>query len=219
MKNKLTKHSIRKIVERYDLRDISELKTFCSVQKKLKTGDFYISGHEVSEIEDFIEKEMKVMTFPEYLKATPRTLNDLGTQEDNEMHMVLGVLSEAGEVAGAYKKNFAYGVELDRINVSEELGGDVMWYISNWYNIANFSIYRSMYSNIAKLKIRYPDGFSEEKALNRDKEAERQCLEEHLENSNEDIDYDDKDSRGRSVDIELDDLETHVNSYKDDEEE
>ena len=41
--------------------------------------------------------------------------------------------------------------------------------------------------NIAKLKARYPDGFSEDKALNRDTEAERIVLEQGAESSEVDI--------------------------------
>jgi len=181
---------ILELVEQLGLRDVSELKTYCQVRLKITEGNStsefpeeFIGGYTLRGIIKIINDEMKVMTLPEYLNETPRTLNDLGSQEKNEMHMVLGLVTEAGEVADAYKRNFAYGTDLDRINVSEELGGDTMWYIANWYNISKYSIYRSMFSNIAKLKVRYPveEGYSNERAISRDLETERKTLEENLE--------------------------------------
>ena len=36
--------------------------------------------------------------------------------------MVAGVVGEIGELMDAYKRHIAYGKELDRINVLEEIG-------------------------------------------------------------------------------------------------
>lgn len=70
------------------------------------------------------------MKIQEYQNLAKRTSADLGSLEKNLEHMHLGVISEIGELADAYKKHKAYGKELDLVNVSEEIA-DVMWYVAN----------------------------------------------------------------------------------------
>ncbi len=174
------------------INDISELKSWLLVEVKNRKGDDTIFESLINikstlltqmtkfELLNHINNDLNILTLPEYAKMCSRTLNDIGTPEANEMHMILGIVTEAGEAADAYKKNFAYGRELDRINVSEELGGDCIWYIQNWFNMTGMSINRSLYANIEKLKARYPDGFSQDKAYSRDLLTERSILEKHV---------------------------------------
>lgn len=52
--------------------------------------------------------------------------------------------------------------------------------LSSWYAIAKFlgiDTEKALYNNLAKLKVRFPDKFSEDAALNRDLIAERKELE------------------------------------------
>jgi NTP pyrophosphatase (non-canonical NTP hydrolase) len=100
----------------------------------------------------------------------------LPTRWDNEMHMVLGITSEAGELAGVYKDSLAYGKELDDIHIVEELG-DLLYFIQGLCNVNGWSLETVLDRNVAKLTARYADEFTPEKALNRDLEAERAALE------------------------------------------
>jgi NTP pyrophosphatase (non-canonical NTP hydrolase) len=54
---------------------------------------------------------------------------------------------------------------------------DVMWYVSLCLDAAGFSMEEAMERGIAKLRARYPNGFTEEAALNRDLVKERTELE------------------------------------------
>ena len=66
--------------------------------------------------------------------------------------------------------------ELDLVNVKEEIG-DLLWYIAIMLNVLDTDFETVMRTNIAKLKARYPDKFTEEKATHRDLNKERQILE------------------------------------------
>ena len=174
------------------INDLAELKSWLLVEvKNLKGREsiynslLHVESTEITQMTKFellnlLNNELHILTISEYAKMCGRTLNDLGTPEANELHMILGIVTEAGESADAYKKNFAYGRDLDRVNVSEELGGDCMWYIQNWFNMTGMSLYRSLYANIEKLKARYPDGFEQDKAYERDLITERKILEKHV---------------------------------------
>jgi len=112
----------------------------------------------------------------EYMLEVKRTLPDLGSDFNNQLHMVIGVSTEAGELLDAYKKNFAYGKEIDTINVMEEIS-DIFWYIYNLCNMLSLDPEKIMQTNIDKLRARYPEMFTEDKAINRDLDTERKILE------------------------------------------
>jgi NTP pyrophosphatase (non-canonical NTP hydrolase) len=92
------------------------------------------------------------------------------------LHGTLGIESEGGEIADALKKHLFYGVPLDLVNVAEEVG-DLFWYLAVISNEIGIDFNEIMEKNIAKLKARYGDKFSEHRALNRDLDAERSILE------------------------------------------
>jgi len=116
------------------------------------------------------------MKIEKYLIETQRTLPNLGTSEANNLHMALGISTEAGELLDIFKKRFAYKKTLDWVNVKEELG-DLMWYISNFCAINGFDFEEILELNINKLKTRFPEKFTEHKANNRDLKEERRVLE------------------------------------------
>lgn len=62
------------------------------------------------------------------------TMPDLGSKANNIIHMNMGIATEIGELLDVYKKKFAYGKELDLVNISEEWA-DVMWYIACLHHI------------------------------------------------------------------------------------
>lgn len=92
------------------------------------------------------------------------------------IHGVMGVSSEAGELSDAVKKSLIYGTPLDTVNILEECG-DLLWYIAITLNAAGFTMEEAMRKNLAKLRARYPGGFSEKSATTRDLDAERKALE------------------------------------------
>ena len=92
-------------------------------------------------------------------------------------HSVLGLTGEVGELAGAIEKWIYYGQQRDDTNIKEELG-DCLWYIALACNTLGISLADVMEANINKLKLRYPEKFSEElaKEENRDREGEREIV-------------------------------------------
>lgn len=53
---------------------------------------------------------------------------------------------------------------------------DVLGLLEHISNVHNINFYECLYKNIEKLKVRYPDNFSEERALNRDVDKEKTVL-------------------------------------------
>lgn len=102
--------------------------------------------------------------------------NTLALTKDDIMHMILGMLTELGELSDGYKKALAYGKPLDLVNIKEEIG-DLMWYIANFCNIHDWDLGEILQTNIDKLSARYPKKFTEENALNRNLDKERKILE------------------------------------------
>ena len=116
------------------------------------------------------------MEINKYQEEASRTCASIDGGLLDDMHMVLGMQTEVAEIADVYKKHIAYGKELDLVNIKEELG-DVVWYIANMCNYHGWDLRDILVINISKLKIRYPDSFTSENALNRDLISERKVLE------------------------------------------
>lgn len=116
------------------------------------------------------------MNLHTYNASALKTLNNLGTRKDNLMHMAAGLSGEAGEVIDTVKKHFAYGKELDRDHVIEEIG-DVVWYLNGLIHFLDSSWEQVLERNIAKLSARYKgEGFTAENAISRDTEAEKEAM-------------------------------------------
>lgn len=93
------------------------------------------------------------------------------------LHGGIGLATEAGEFLDALKKHVFYGKPLDRVNLSEELG-DLFWYCAIIADELDVPFEQIMNTNIAKLKARYGEKFSEERADKRNLQAERSILEQ-----------------------------------------
>ena len=91
------------------------------------------------------------------------------------LHAGIGLSTEAGEFLDALKKHIFYGKELDKVNLAEEMG-DMFWYMAIVADELGFEFEEVMEKNISKLKARYGEKFTEEKAENRDLNTERDIL-------------------------------------------
>lgn len=91
-------------------------------------------------------------------------------------HAALGLSTEANEFADQLKKHLIYGKELDKTNLIEELG-DICWFIALACDELGSSFEEIQQININKLKARYGEKYSDEKAINRNLNRERQYLE------------------------------------------
>lgn len=93
-------------------------------------------------------------------------------------HAVIGMMGEVGEIAQLLEKWVYYGKPLDAAKIGEELG-DVLWYAAELCNALGLDLGRIMEANIAKLKARYPEKYTDELAdrANRNTEHERKAME------------------------------------------
>jgi NTP pyrophosphatase (non-canonical NTP hydrolase) len=93
------------------------------------------------------------------------------------LHALLLLSTEANELLNNFKAHLFYGKPLDLVNVDEECG-DILWALAV---LADFRGYRTLIQfqnkNIAKLKKRYPNKFTEQEAQVRDLKGERTVLE------------------------------------------
>lgn len=121
------------------------------------------------------------MTPDEYQKAALRTEFTpemiLDRRQMRLLHAAIGVCSEAGELHDAIKREFIYGKEFDPTNIMEECS-DILWYVALALDAVGYTMADCMERNINKLRVRYPEKFSVEGALNRDAKKEREALEE-----------------------------------------
>lgn len=97
-------------------------------------------------------------------------------QNQRLLHAGIGLATEAGEFLDALKKHVFYGKTLDTVNLSEEMG-DVFWYCAIIADELGVDFAQVMETNIAKLKARYGEKFTEQAASQRDLAKERKILE------------------------------------------
>lgn len=121
------------------------------------------------------------MTPEEYVKNAIKTespiIPGLDKTKARLLHASMGCATESIELLDALKKHLFYNKPLDITNIEEEIG-DLFWYISIIAHVLGFNFDYIWDKNIAKLKARYPDSFTEENAIHRDLQAERKILED-----------------------------------------
>jgi hypothetical protein len=93
------------------------------------------------------------------------------------VHATLGCVTESAEMAEHIRDVLAGAKPLDQVNLVEEIG-DQLWYIAMGLRRLGSDFGAAFASNIAKLRKRFPDKFTEDAAVNRDLAGERAVLEE-----------------------------------------
>ena len=84
--------------------------------------------------------------------------------------LAMGLAGECGEVVDLLKKVEYHGRPLDRDALVKE-AGDLYWYFTALRLVLGISLDEVMAANVAKLRARYPDGFSIEAAQARKDEV------------------------------------------------
>ena len=106
------------------------------------------------------------MDIREYQEKAERTINYGLNFNEQVSNLCMGLAGETGEVIDIIKKCFYHGHKLDKEKLTEEIG-DVMWYLTNIATLFILPMGNILDVNIKKLEERYPEGFSEEKSINR----------------------------------------------------
>jgi len=97
--------------------------------------------------------------------------------DKNFLHGLLGIVSEASELTEAVVNSITMKDGFDRTNFIEEMG-DIMWYLAIMAKALGVTFEEIQEKNIAKLRARFPDKFTEDNANNRDLDKEREVLEQ-----------------------------------------
>jgi len=111
---------------------------------------------------------MHNLSMNEYQNLAGRTA---GAGREGQQRLVvaaLGLAGEAGEFANLVKKLTAHGHDIGSDVLGEELG-DVLWYLAEAATACGLELGDIAQKNVDKLRARYPDGFSQERSINRDK--------------------------------------------------
>jgi NTP pyrophosphatase (non-canonical NTP hydrolase) len=98
------------------------------------------------------------MNLSEYEQAAERTINPALNDRERLLDAAAGLAEEAGEVLGLVRKHVLQNRALDRARLVAELG-DVLWCLTITARSAGTSLDEIASANIAKLRLRYPDGF------------------------------------------------------------
>lgn len=147
-----------------------QINSLDAIKKKLFYGRPNMSMESAIELARKAGLNMSEIDFEKLMPALPR--------EDaiRIFHGVIGVITEAGEMALALAEAISHGTPLDLVNVAEEVG-DNQWYIAATLRAMGRTFDGVHRQNIAKLRLRFPDKFTEHDANNRDLGAERKLLE------------------------------------------
>ena len=106
------------------------------------------------------------MNAQDYRREIDRTMNEELTFKEKLSMLGMGIAGEAGEIVDSLKKVVYHGHELDREDLVKELG-DLLWYITHLMKCFEITDEEVREKNIAKLRERYIEGFSEEASRNR----------------------------------------------------
>jgi len=110
----------------------------------------------------------------EYQLDYPQLL--VRNKNEDPMKLVLKIIKNTCKLLDMMKKKIYYNKPIDE-NLFKTITHVVMLDLSDYMNVYDINIQNSFDINIAKLKARYGEKFSSERAINRDLETERNILE------------------------------------------
>jgi NTP pyrophosphatase (non-canonical NTP hydrolase) len=106
------------------------------------------------------------MTLDDYQNAAARTLNGRLSSSERLVDAAAGLAEEAGEILGEVRKHAYQGHALDRDRLTQELG-DALWCLAMTAKAVGVTLDQVAVTNVAKLRSRYPDGYSDSRSQER----------------------------------------------------
>ena len=106
------------------------------------------------------------MTIAEYQHAASRTLNQALSNDQRLLDASAGLAEEAGEVLGLVRKHLFMHHDIDKARLTTELG-DALWCLTATAGALGLSLEEVAAANLAKLRRRYPDGYSDASSIDR----------------------------------------------------
>lgn len=137
---------------------------------RIKKALFY--GRDLGPVEG-TEGGISCAKLPDWISKAPEE----DDKARNIIHAIIGKATEAGELLEALQATAINGQTFDVANAGEEVG-DGFWYDALLARACGLTFDGIQRTNIAKLRHRFPDRFTEYDANNRDLFGERRILEE-----------------------------------------
>jgi NTP pyrophosphatase (non-canonical NTP hydrolase) len=106
------------------------------------------------------------MDLDSYQRDAARTLNPSLDSDRRLMDAAAGLAEESGEALGLVRKHLYFGHALDRERLTKELG-DALWCIAALATALDVPLSTVAEANLAKLRRRYPDGFTPDASARR----------------------------------------------------
>lgn len=146
-------------------------------------------GSEISELQEAIENDDRVnigeeLTDIMWYHSNYCTLREikLEEQENEDYYNIMDLVHCIAEIQDIIKKFIAYGRKIDT-ELESGLIARLSSILYSMYEDMELNQKECLQANIDKLYERFPDGYSDKKALNRDTDAERKILESYYGNS------------------------------------
>lgn len=106
------------------------------------------------------------MTLDDYQTAASRTRNERLSDRERLLDAAAGLSEEAGEILGLVRKHAFQSRPLDRDKLQTELG-DALWCLTIAAQSAGMTLEQVAMTNIAKLRTRFPRGYSDDASQDR----------------------------------------------------
>jgi NTP pyrophosphatase (non-canonical NTP hydrolase) len=106
------------------------------------------------------------MTLDDYQHAATRTINRELKGPERLLDAAAGLAEESGEILGLVRKHVYQSRPLDVAELEKELG-DALWCLSIAAASAGLSLERVAATNVEKLRLRYPAGYTDAASRNR----------------------------------------------------
>jgi NTP pyrophosphatase (non-canonical NTP hydrolase) len=100
------------------------------------------------------------MTLDDYQSAAARTTNPKLSDKERLFDAAAGLSEEAGEILGLVRKHVYQAHPLAIDEIRKELG-DALWCLAITAQSAGMTLEQVAATNVAKLRARYPDGYSD----------------------------------------------------------
>ena len=106
------------------------------------------------------------MTLDEYQNGASRTTNPRLSDKERLLDAAAGLAEESGEIIGIVRKHLFQSHPLNRDKLQTELG-DALWCLAIAAQSAGLKLDEVAATNIAKLRARYPAGYSDRESQER----------------------------------------------------
>lgn len=146
-----------------------------TILDKLKKNIFYKKPFNQKELADLNAEIQTASRYVQMAIFEGSGHNEQIKVDPRVFHALVGAITESAELAEALKKGLT-SQNVDFVNVLEEFG-DINWYQAIAVDALGGDFQQILERNIAKLKARFPDKFTNENAINRDLDTERSILE------------------------------------------